>query len=126
MKNMLRLKCSFATSLLLALLLATWPLSALADYSASPSYQVNETFFGAGGQLCNPGVSGYSTNYCASSSLGETAVGNPSSTNYQAHGGFNTDQQPYLYFTVNNASSTDLGELTQRRNCLLWRRSGER
>jgi hypothetical protein len=89
-----------------ACIMSFWPVSAWAAYSASTNYQVNETFFGAGGT-----VNDCSTSYCSNQSLGETGVGNPSSTSYQAHAGFNTDQQPYLYFVV-NASSTNLGVLS--------------
>lgn len=74
--------------------------------SCSPSYQVNETFFGNGGEL-----SACSTNYCSKQSAGETGVGNTASTNYQAQAGFNTDRVPSLTFIVNNTNA-DLGILT--------------
>lgn len=82
------------------------PLSVLAAQSTSPNYQVNEVFFGAGGALndCSP-------TYCSKQSIGETAVGNPSSPNYQAHAGFNTDRTPYLQFLV-NATNTNVGVLS--------------
>lgn len=73
--------------------------------SSSTHYQVNEVFFGSGGALNN-----CSSNYCAKESLGETAVGNTSSANYQAQGGFNTDRYPYIEINVNN-TSIDLGVL---------------
>lgn len=74
--------------------------------SSSNHYQVNEVFFGSGGAL-----NSCSTNYCSKQSAGETAVGNTSSTDYQAQAGFNTDRQPYLEFTVSN-TNVDLGLLT--------------
>jgi hypothetical protein len=104
---MIRQKGSLVGALLLTFFIALWPLPVLADFSASTHYEVNETFFGAGGSLSTT----CSTSYCSQQSLGESALGNPSSTNYQAHAGFNTDQQPWLYFTVAN-SATNLGELS--------------
>jgi hypothetical protein len=86
-----------ATVSVLVLLLP--PTTVLAAQSASANYQVNEVFFGAGGDLNE-----CSTSYCAKISAGETAVGNPSSSNYQAHAGFNTDRTPYLQFIVNGGN----------------------
>lgn len=77
-----------------------------AAQSSSTNYQVNEVFFGAGGALKD-----CSTNYCAKQSVGETTVGNPSSPNYQAHAGFNTDRTPFLQFIV-NGTDTDIGVLS--------------
>jgi hypothetical protein len=82
------------------------PALASAAQSASSNYQVNEVFFGAGGEL-----HACSTNYCSKQSAGETAVGNTSSANYQAQAGFNTDRTPYIEFVVNNAG-INLGTLT--------------
>jgi len=74
--------------------------------SCSTNYQVDETYFGNGGEL-----NACSTNYCSKQSAGETAVGNTASTNYQAQAGFNTNRAPSLTFIVNNAN-VDLGTLT--------------
>lgn len=82
------------------------PALAYAAQSASTNYQVNEVFFGSGGSL-----NSCSTNYCSKQSAGELTVGNPSSPNYQAHAGFNTDRSPYLQLIV-NGSSSDIGKLT--------------
>jgi hypothetical protein len=79
---------------------------ALPYQSASSNYEVNEVFFGAGGALND-----CSTTYCAKEAIGETAVGNPKSTNYQAHAGFNTDRNPYLQFIV-NGTNTNIGVLS--------------
>jgi hypothetical protein len=89
-----------------ALLLLAVPATVLAAQSSSSHYQVNEVFFGAGGELnvC-------STNYCAKEAAGETAVGSTSSPTYQAHAGFNTDRTPYLQFIV-NGTNTDVGVLS--------------
>lgn len=82
------------------------PAMALAAQSNSPNYQVNEVFFGTGGEL-----NACSSNYCSKQSAGEVVTGNSSSANYQAQGGFNTDRTPYIQFDVSN-TNVDLGTLT--------------
>ena len=82
------------------------PAVALAAQSSSSHYQVNEVFFGAGGQL-----NACSSHYCSKQAAGETGVGDTSSPNYQAHAGFNTDRTPFLQFIV-NGTSTDIGVLS--------------
>lgn len=82
------------------------PISVYAAQSESANYRVNEVFFGSGGEL-----NACSTNYCSKQSAGESAVGNTASTNFQAQGGYNTDRQPYIEFTVSN-TNVDLGLLT--------------
>lgn len=94
-------------SVQLGLLIAfSVPAVASAAQSSSSSYQVNEVFFGNGGALnvC-------SSSYCSKQSSGETTVGNPSGSSYQAHAGFNTNREPYIEFTV-NSTNIDLGTLT--------------
>lgn len=97
-------------SVSLLTLLATFGMGGVAlaavPQSASTNYQVNEVFMGAGGEL-----NACSTNYCSKQSAGETAVGNTSSTSYQAQAGFNTDRTPYLEFVVSN-TNLDVGVLT--------------
>lgn len=90
---------------MIAVLLAV-PAAVLAAQSSSTNYQVNEVFFGAGGALqdCSP-------SYCAKEAAGETGVGGTSSTNYQAHAGFNTDRTPFLQFIVNGVN-TDIGVIS--------------
>lgn len=97
-------KVNFGVIGLVVLLLM--PATALAAQSASTDYQVNEVFFGSGGALNN-----CSTSYCAKEAIGETAVGNPKSTNYQARAGFNTDRSPYLQFIV-SGTTTNIGVLS--------------
>jgi len=96
--------------LLLSLLtLLALPVIVLAAQSASSSYQVNEVFFGSGGNLNACG-----TSYCAKQSAGELAVGQTCSTGatgYCAQAGFNTNREPYIEFTVSN-TNVDLGKLT--------------
>ncbi len=89
---------------LFALLLA--PAMALAAQTSSNNYQLNEVFFGSGGEL-----NACSTNFCSKQSAGEVTVGNTSSANFQAQGGFNTDRTPYIEFNVSN-TNVSLGTLT--------------
>jgi hypothetical protein len=95
----------FAAALLFGALFL--PAVTFAAQSNSSNFQVNEVFFGSGGELnaCSTG------SYCAKQSAGELAVGNTSSANYQAQGGFNTDRTPYIEFTTSNTNS-DLGTMT--------------
>ena len=65
--------------------------SIAAAQSSSDNYQVNEYFFGAGGEL-----DAESENFRARQSLGEMVVGNAGSENYQFHGGFTTTDEPML------------------------------
>lgn len=74
--------------------------------SCSGSYQVDEAFFGSGGEL-----NACSATYCSKQSAGETGVGNTSSASYQAQAGFNTDRTPSLTLVV-NAANINLGVLT--------------
>lgn len=85
--------------------LALSPIS-FAQQSSSANYEVNEVFFGNGGEL-----EACSTIYCSRQSAGEMGVGNSASANYQAQGGFNTERDPFIAFIV-TGGSTDLGVLT--------------
>ncbi|MGF7229407.1 MAG: hypothetical protein ACQR33_05515 [Candidatus Saccharibacteria bacterium] len=89
-----------------AVFVMVWCPLASAQQSSSTNYQVNEVYFGSGGDLND-----CSTNYCSKQAAGELGVGNTASTNYQAQGGFNTDRTPYIQFNV-TAGSTDLGVLS--------------
>lgn len=77
---------------------------AAAQYSSS-NYKVEETLFGAGGELENS-----SANYKARTSAGELGVGNTASANFQAFAGFNTTNTPMLEVFV-NGGTFDLGYL---------------
>jgi len=74
--------------------------------TSSPHYEVNEVFFGSGGQLnaCSP-------SYCSKQSLGELTIGGSSSPNYQLHAGFNTSDTPLLIMSV-TGGTFDLGTLS--------------
>lgn len=76
-----------------------------ADSSASNNYQVDQTFFGSGGEL-----DASSDSFRAKQTLGEVGAGNTSGTLYQAYAGFNTTDEPFLEFFVIN-SSINLGYL---------------
>src|SRR5690349_4460465 len=90
---------------ILAVLMLFLPAVAYADTSSSAHYQVDQTFFGSGGELNT-----CSTNYCSKDTAGEIGVGNTASANYQAFAGFNTTDEPYLEFVV-TATNTDIGVL---------------
>lgn len=102
----MRTKQTFKRALVAVALLLLVPAAGYAAQSSSTNYQVNEVFFGAGGALKD-----CSANYCAKESVGETTVGNPSSPNYQARAGFNSDRTPFLQFIV-NGTNTDIGVLS--------------
>jgi hypothetical protein len=103
-----------ANKVLAALAILVWMLGAPSvaqatcanQQTCSTNYGVNEIFFGSGGDLND-----CSSNYCAKTSVGETGVGNTSSTNYQARAGFNTNRTPYIQFIVNSAN-VNLGVLS--------------
>jgi hypothetical protein len=56
-------------------------------------------------------VNACSTNYCSNASLGDTGIGNSSSANYQAYGGYTTTGDPYIELVTPN-SLTDIGTLS--------------
>lgn len=91
-----------------AVLLALLPAAVVGAtaQTSSPHYQVNEAFFGSGGEL-----HACSGTYCSKQSAGELAVGKTESAHYLAQGGFNTDRVPSLTFVVDPVN-TDLGVLT--------------
>jgi len=79
----------------------------LAQQSQSSQYQVNEVFFGTGGEL-----NACSGSYCSKQSAGELTVGNTKSGNYQAQAGFNTDRTPYIEVSLVGSAAIDMGVLT--------------
>ena len=90
--------------LALGLIYASCPL-VFAQQSQSPNYQINEAFFGTGGDLkaCSGG-------YCSKQSAGELTVGNSKSGTYQIWSGFNTNREPSLIAIV-EVGAVDLGVL---------------
>ena len=86
---------------------------ASAQQAVSPSYMVNEVFFGSGGELeaCSTDGNSDGTSYCAKQSAGETAVGETSSNGYKAQAGFNTNREEFIEFLITNSGS-DLGVLS--------------
>jgi hypothetical protein len=113
LKIMGKAKQTFQTYLRLFLIVfaVVAPMLIIASVSAaptytSPNYGVDEVFMGAGGLN-----DASSANYKARASLGDLAVGNTSSTNYQAYGGFTTNTDPYIEFVV-DGGNIDLGYLS--------------
>lgn len=78
---------------------------AFAQYT-SPHYQVNETFFGAGGDLQD-----LSPNYQAKTAAGELGIDHAVSANYQTYSGFNTTDKILLEVAV-SGGVFDLGALS--------------
>lgn len=101
-----RQRLSYGLAGIVTLLLIPAAASAVSPQASSSHYQVNEVFFGAGGDLND-----CSSHYCAKESAGETGVGTTSSSHFTAHGGFNTDRTPYLQFLV-TGTNTDIGGLS--------------
>lgn len=95
----------------MALILASFPLHSVfavcsdGAQSCSNSYQVDQTFFGSGGQ-----VEACSTQFCSKQTLGELTVGETNSALYRAYAGFNTTEAPYIEFVV-TAANIDIGVL---------------
>ena len=98
-------KISLAALVIASLGLFSSP-SVLAAQTASTNYQVNEAFFGSGGEL-----HACSTSFCSKQAAGESTVGLTSSPNFKAQGGFNTNREPYIEFTV-GTTNVDLGTLS--------------
>ncbi len=78
-----------------------------AQQSSSNTYQINEVFFGTGGEL--NACSG--NQYCAKQSAGELTVGNTKGNLFQAQAGFNTDRTPWIEVEVTKAV-VNLGTVT--------------
>jgi hypothetical protein len=87
-------------------ILLFFPTSIMAQTSSSNNYQIEEAQFGTGGEV--ESCSG--NQFCAHSSTGSLGVGGTSSTNYDATGGFLTDNAPFLEMVV-GTTSVDLGTL---------------
>ena len=75
-------------------------------HASSSNYRIDEYFLGPGG---SEDLS--STSYSARASVGDTGVGNTSSSNYQLYGGYTTTTEPFLEFGV-DTTSIDFGVLT--------------
>lgn len=92
------------TVLVLVLIMA--PSLAYAQYT-SPSYKVEETYVGPGGQN-----DASSASYQARASVGDLVVGNAASSDYQIYGGFTTTSEEVLEVAV-TGGVFDLGLLTE-------------
>lgn len=108
---MLRQKQIRAISWVLASLLLVIPAPIAAQSSSSPSYRVDQTYFGSGSQDTCPTQGG--SQYCAQQTAGDLGVGNVcSGNNYCAIAGFNTTDDPFLEFVI-TADTIDLGYLDE-------------
>lgn len=72
---------------------------AVAIAANSANYRIEEDFIGVGGLIEES-----SANFKAAESIGDTAVGESASTNYQIDGGYTTTNDPALAFIVNTTS----------------------
>ena len=73
---------------------------AYASSPQSPNYRFDESVIGSGGLIQSS-----SPNYQVGVSLGDTAIGNSASTNYQVNAGSKTTNDPALSLTVNNGTA---------------------
>lgn len=103
----MKIQTLFRISLVSIVLATSWSATAVfAQQSSSSSYQVNEVFFGTGGEL-----NACSGSYCSKQSAGELTVGNTKGTAFQAQAGFNTDRTPWLEASIVGSPDVDLGVL---------------
>ena len=72
---------------------------AYADPLVSPNYRFDESSIGAGGLIQSSSAS-----YQGSDTIGDVAIGNAASTNYQVGAGSNTTNDPTLSFSINNGA----------------------
>ena len=79
----------------LTLGLVSWAHAA----SQSSNFKIDEDFVGGGGLTTES-----SSNFTAGESIGDVAVGQSSSNNFQINGGYTTTSDPALTFIVTNAS----------------------
>lgn len=105
MKKQIRPAIILATLVFLCLSFAA-SHSVFAQQSSSSSYQINEAFFGTGGEL-----EACSGSYCSKQAAGELTVGNTKGTAYQAQAGFNTDRTEWLECAIVGSPNVDLDVL---------------
>ncbi len=87
------------------LVIAAVPATVLAQTSSSPNYQVDETFFGTGGE-----TDLQSGSFRSRATVGELGIGELNSSNFRAFAGFNTTDEPFIEFVV-TGNNIDLGFL---------------
>lgn len=92
--------------LLLACLLILAPTVARAEVPQSNNYRFDESSLGAGGL-----IQSNSANFQASSSMGDVAVGDAASSNFQVDAGSQTTKDPTLSFNIIN-SAANFGSFT--------------
>ncbi len=97
----------YAVAIVAAVVAVGMPVSpVLAQQAQSSNFQINEAFFGSGGEL-----NACSGSYCSKQAAGELTVGNTKSGSYQAQAGFNTDRTPYIETAIVGSPTVDLGTL---------------
>ncbi len=94
-----------ALTFIMAFVIFGVPAPIAAQTSSSPNFQVNETFFGTGGEL-----DASSDNFRSRQSAGELTVGYTEGNLFNAYAGFNTTEDPFIEFVVTN-NNIDLGFL---------------
>lgn len=104
MYNRAMLSRSLRAGLFIVVAVLAMPVLAHAQYE-SPNYEINEVFIGTGGELDSCG-----TAFCADQTVGGTAVGNVSSNNFGAEGGFGDPSEATLEVGISN-NVIDLGVL---------------
>lgn len=97
------MKYLFAISIIVGALVL--PVSVLGETSSSPNYEVDQTFFGSGGENDLQSAS-----FQSRATLGELGIGELNSTNFRAFAGFNTTDEPFIEFVV-TGNNIDLGYL---------------
>jgi len=86
--------------------LITLPPSVYGQTLSSPSYQFEETTLGNGGL-----INSSSPNYQSGVSIGDTAIGNSESGNFQFESGSQTTDDPALSFSI-DSSNVQFGSFT--------------
>lgn len=89
----------FKNVLVLAIIFSFVVVPTASAQLTSPSYKVDETYFGTGGEL-----DASSPNYKAKQSAGEFTVGNNTSASYQFNAGFNTTAEELLEVAVSGGT----------------------
>lgn len=97
----------FVSAVLLAVCTAGCAVAVVsADTLESPNYKFDESVLGAGGM-----IQSNSANYQAGVSIGDTAIGNSASNNYQTESGSQTTSDPTLTVDIINSSGS-FGDFT--------------
>lgn len=102
-----------ATGVLCVVFAGTVSAAAPESSSSSPNYMITEVQFGAGSS-----INDCSENYCANTSLGDTAAGLMESSNFRAQAGGATTSEPLLEVAASGGFA-NLGTLDPTRTSTL-------